>query len=88
MGWDSYLHEVWALTLILILTLTLTLTCTRWDSYLHEVGWGALTPHVLFSLHRSLLAGRDTDDPFKHVQVTSDAPHALRMRHEQVDNIT
>ena len=56
-----------------------------WDSYLHDVGWSRLTPHVLFSVHRSLLAGRDSADPFQHIVASSEAPYALRLRREEVD---
>ena len=56
-----------------------------WDSYLTDVGWHKLTPSVLFSVHRSLLAGRDSKDPFKHIVTASPAPHQLRLRREEVD---
>ena len=36
-------------------------------------------------MHRSLLAGRDSADPFKHVVASSDAPHAIRMRAEELN---
>ena len=36
-------------------------------------------------MHRSLLAGRDTKDPFAGLQVSSDAPHAIAFRREEVD---
>jgi hypothetical protein len=56
-----------------------------WDGYLHEAGWSTLLPRVLFSVHRSLLAGRDTADPFGGVTTTSDVEHAIAFRREEVD---
>ena len=46
-----------------------------WDAYLNNVGWSLLLPKVLFSVHRSLLAGRNTkkgDDPFAGIAVSLD----------------
>ena len=56
-----------------------------WDRYLDESGWERLLPKVLFSVHRSLLAGRTADDPFKGLAVSSDVPHALRRSRVEVD---
>ena len=56
-----------------------------WDAYLHNANWSLLAPKVLFSVHRSLLAGRDTKDPFKGVVVSSDVAHELRLSREEVD---
>ena len=36
-------------------------------------------------VHRSLLAGRDSKDPFKHIVTASPAPHKLKLSHEEVD---
>jgi hypothetical protein len=38
-----------------------------WDSYFEAAGWASLLPLTLFSVHRSLIAGRDTADPFGDV---------------------
>ena len=56
-----------------------------WDAYLNHVGWPLLLPKVYFSVHRSLLAGRDTKDPFAGVLTSSDTPHTLRFRREEID---
>jgi hypothetical protein len=56
-----------------------------WDAYLNNVGWPLLLPKVYFSVHRSLLAGRDTKDPFAGVLTSSDTPHTLRFRREEID---
>ena len=56
-----------------------------WDAYLNECGWPTLLPRVLFSVHRSLLAGRDTKDPFCGVQTDSEAEHAITFRREELD---
>ena len=56
-----------------------------WDAFLEEAGWPLLLPRVLFSVHRSLLAGRDSKDPFAGLVVSSEHPHAISMRREEVD---
>ena len=56
-----------------------------WDAYLHNAGWELLSPKVLFSVHRSLLAGRDTKNPFEGVRTASEAPHALRLSKKEID---
>jgi hypothetical protein len=56
-----------------------------WDAYLQAAGWPLLLPHVHFSVHRSLLAGRDSDDPFAGIEVSSDIPYALSIRREEID---
>ena len=56
-----------------------------WDLYCERAGWEQLTPYTIFSVHRSLLAGRDCDNPFGSVVAHSDAPHALAHRCEEVD---
>ena len=56
-----------------------------WDAYLNDAGWERLLPKVLFSVHRSLLAGRDTKDPFAGLQVSSDTPHAIAFQRTEVD---
>ncbi|EOD17872.1 hypothetical protein EMIHUDRAFT_436340 [Emiliania huxleyi CCMP1516] len=38
-----------------------------WDCYFDEAGWPQLLPFTLFSVHRSLIAGRDTKDPFPSI---------------------
>ena len=38
-----------------------------WDSYFVTAGWENLLPLVLFSVHRSLIAGRDTTNPFSDI---------------------
>ena len=55
-----------------------------WDAYPGEAGWPLLLPRVLFSVHRSLLAGRDSKD-LRGLQVTSEEAHALDMRREEVN---
>ena len=47
--------------------------------------WLTPRPQVLFSVHRSLLAGRDTKDPFAGVVTSSDEPHPLKMSREEID---
>ena len=56
-----------------------------WDSYLNDVGWARLTPKVLFSVHRSLLAGRDTKKPFEHIVATSEVEHDFTVQQEEID---
>ena len=56
-----------------------------WDAYLNNAGWPLLSPKVLFSVHRSLLAGRDTKDPFKGVVTSSTAAHAIRIAKREID---
>ena len=60
-----------------------------WDAYLNNVGWSLLLPKVLFSVHRSLLAGRNTkkgDDPFAGIAVSSEEEHShLRFSREEID---
>ena len=55
------------------------------DAYLQQAGWMRIGPRVLFAVHRSLLAGRDTKDPFKGVVTSSDIPHALRFTRREID---
>ena len=56
-----------------------------WDLYFERAGWAQLLPLTLFSVHRSLLAGRDCDSPFSEVVAHSDVPHALAHRQTEVD---
>ena len=56
-----------------------------WDSYLADVGWHRLSQFVLFSVHRSLLAGRDSKEPFKHIVAASETAHSIRIRRQEVD---
>ena len=56
-----------------------------WDLYLHRAGWAGLLPLTLFSVHRSLLAGRDCDDPFRDVVSHSEAAHTLQRIRTEVD---
>jgi len=56
-----------------------------WDLYLQQAGWPTLLPLTLFSVHRSLLAGRDCDSPFADLVVASTAEHELCRRKEEVD---
>ena len=51
-----------------------------WDLYLERAGWAQLLPLTHFSVHRSLLAGRDCDSPFSEIVAHSEAPHALAHR--------
>lgn len=43
-----------------------------WDSYFEAAGWAGLLPLTLFSVHRSLIAGRDTAEPFRDVAKDAD----------------
>ena len=56
-----------------------------WDAYFEGAGWPMLLPRVCFSVHRSLIAGRDSSDPFAGLKVSSDEPHKLDFRSHEID---
>jgi len=56
-----------------------------WDLYFERAGWEQLLPLTLFSVHRSLLAGRDCETPFSDIVAHSEVPHALCHRQTEVD---